>query len=267
MPRIALGIEYDGSAYCGWQLQDHSPSVQADLEKALAVIANEPIRVHCAGRTDTGVHALEQVVHFDTSAQRAPFNWVQGTNTKMPPTVNVVWATEVNEAFHARFKAYARRYQYVILNSEMRSALLAKRANWYRYPLNAELMHEAAQALVGEHDFSSFRASSCQAAHARRLVSKVSVSRVGDYVIIDLVANAFLHHMVRNIAGTLMKVGREEEPVSWVAEVLNTQDRTLAGVTAEPEGLYFVNAFYPEEFVLPYSGKEVSQLLLPVNAV
>lgn len=265
MPRVVLGIEYDGSAYCGWQLQDHSPSVQADLEKALAVIANEPIRVHCAGRTDTGVHALEQVVHFDTSAQRKAFNWVQGVNTKMPATVNVVWATEVNEDFHARFKAYARRYQYVILNSQMRSALMANRANWYRYPLDAELMHEAAQALVGEHDFSSFRAASCQAHHAVRLLSSISVKRFGEYVVIDLVANAFLHHMVRNIAGSLMKVGRKEAPVGWVGEVLAQQDRTIAGVTAEPEGLYFVSAFYPKEFDLPYSGRDVGQLLGPIK--
>lgn len=267
MPRVVLGVEYDGSAYCGWQLQDHSPSVQADLEKAIAIIADGPVRVHCAGRTDTGVHALEQVVHFDTQAIRKPFNWVQGINTKMPATVNVHWATEVNEDFHARFKAYARRYQYVILNTPMRSALLAKRVNWYRYPLNAELMHQAAQALVGEHDFSSFRASGCQAAHANRLVSEISVSRFGDYVILDLTANAFLHHMVRNIAGTLMKVGREEAPVEWVADVLRQQDRTIAGMTAEPEGLYFVKAFYPTEFDLPYSQREISQLLHPVAEI
>jgi tRNA pseudouridine38-40 synthase len=264
MPRVVLGVEYDGSAYCGWQLQDHSPSVQADLEKALAIIADEPVRVHCAGRTDTGVHALEQVVHFDTTAVRKPFNWIQGANTKMPSTVNVHWATEVDDNFHARFKAYARRYQYVILNSQMRSSLMANRANWHRYPLDAERMHEAAQHLLGEHDFSSFRAAHCQAAHARRLVSAISVKRHGDYVVLDLTANAFLHHMVRNIAGTLMKVGRGEAEVDWVAEVLAQQDRTIAGVTAEPDGLYFVNAFYPDEFVLPYSGRDVSQLLLPL---
>lgn len=263
MPRIALGIEYDGSAYCGWQLQDHSPSVQADLERALAIIADEPIRVHCAGRTDTGVHALEQVVHFDTQAIRKPFNWIQGCNTKMPPTANVHWATEVGEDFHARFKAYARRYQYVILNSPSRSALMADRVNWYRYPLDAELMHQAAQHLLGEHDFSSFRAAHCQAAHARRLMSAISVTRIGDYVVLDITANAFLHHMVRNIAGTLMKVGRKEAPTSWLEELLQQQDRTLAGVTAEPDGLYFVKAFYPDEFQLPYSNRDVGQLLWP----
>lgn len=263
MPRVALGIEYDGSAYCGWQLQHHSPSVQADIEKAAEIVATEKIRVHCAGRTDSGVHALEQVVHFDTTVQRLPHHWVQGMNTTLPATVNVHWATTVPDDFHARYNAYARRYQYVILNSTARSALMAKRVNWYRYPLDAEKMHLAAQALLGEHDFSSFRASKCQAKHARRLVRDISVTRHGDYVILDLTANAFLHHMIRNIVGTLVKVGRDQEPVKWVAEVLAKQDRTIAGMTAPPEGLYFVKATYPEEFDLPYCGHEVSGLVFP----
>lgn len=262
MPRVALGVEYDGSAYCGWQLQDHSPSVQEDLEKALRIIVNEKVRVHCAGRTDTGVHALEQIVHFDTTVERDARNWIQGVNTKMPSTVNVHWAKTVSDDFHARFSAHARRYQYVILNRSCRSALLAKRVNWYKYSLDADLMHQAAQVLLGEHDFSSFRASGCQAHQPVREVQAISVKRVGDLVILDIKANAFLQHMVRNIVGTLLKVGNQKRPVEWVREVLEHRDRTVAGMAADANGLYFIRAFYPDHFELPISGREVGQLLL-----
>lgn len=262
MSRVALGIEYDGSAYCGWQIQSHAPSVQEDIEKALKVIATEDIRVHCAGRTDSGVHGIEQVVHFDTTVVREPKHWVNGVNNKLPATVNVHWATAVPDDFHARFSAVARRYQYVILNSPARSALLAKRANWYKYRLDAELMNQAAQCLLGLHDFSSFRASECQANRPIREIQAISVKRVGDLIILDIKANAFLQHMVRNIVGTLMKIGSEERPVEWMAEVLAHKDRSVAGMTAKAKGLYFVRAFYPEQFELPNSGREVGQLLL-----
>lgn len=262
MFRVALGIEYDGSAYCGWQLQDHSPSVQEDLEKALKLIANEDIRVHCAGRTDTGVHALEQIVHFETSVEREAKNWIHGVNTKLPSTVNVHWAKAVPDDFHARFSAHARRYQYVILNRPTRSALMAQRVNWYKYSLDAELMNQAAQYLLGSHDFTSFRASGCQAQRPVREIQAISVKRLGDLVVLDIKANAFLQHMVRNIVGTLLKVGNKKRPVEWVAEVLEEKDRTVAGMAADANGLYFIRAFYPEQFELPSSGREVSELLL-----
>ncbi|WP_019896001.1 tRNA pseudouridine(38-40) synthase TruA [Hydrogenovibrio halophilus] len=249
--RIALGVEYAGTHYCGWQYQPHCDSVQGALAEALAFIADETVELHCAGRTDTGVHALGQVAHFDTHADRPAKAWVQGVNTRLPSDIRVVWAQAVAPPFHARFSAMARSYRYVILNRPVASAHLADQVTWERTPLNEQAMHQAAQSLVGEQDFSSFRAAGCQANHARREVQAVTVTRQDDFVLIDVRANAFLHHMVRNLVGTLMEIGRAERPVSWVGELLALQDRTRAGKTAPASGLYFINAFYPPEWSIP----------------
>lgn len=249
--KLALGVEYLGSAYCGWQRQRHCDSVQTHVERALSSIAAETLEVACAGRTDTGVNAIGQVIHFETSAQRPLRAWVDGANTQLPDDIRIIWAQDVAEDFHARFSAFARQYRYVIFNRAVRSAVLSGRVTSERRPLDAVAMHNAAQALIGEHDFSSFRAAECQAAHARREVQKLTVSRRGDMVFIDIQANAFLHHMVRNIAGTLMQIGRGDAPVEWMQTLLKLQDRTQATVTAPASGLYFVNAFYPPQYEIP----------------
>lgn len=250
--RIALGIEYDGSAFKGWQLQRHeTATVQASVESALSRVAAHPVRVVCAGRTDSGVHAVGQVVHFDTAAQREPRNWVLGANVNLPPTVVVTWAQVVDDAFHARFAAESRRYCYVILNRPTRSGLLAGRATWSHRPLDAGRMHEAGQALVGTHDFSSYRAQACQANSPLRTLHGLQVQRCGDLITLRVHANAFLHHMIRNIAGVLMAIGRGERPLAWAEEVLSLRDRTLGGVTAPPDGLYFERVWYPERFAIP----------------
>lgn len=217
----------------------------------MAQIAAEPVDLHCAGRTDTGVHAVGQVVHFETRVQRPLKAWVQGVNTNLPGNIRVAWAKPVSGDFHARFSAFARQYRYVIFNRQVHSAVLADRVTWEERILDERRMHLAAQALIGEQDFSSFRAAACQASHARREVQSVEVSRRGDFVFIDIQANAFLHHMVRNISGTLMKIGRGEMPVSWVEELLQLRDRTQAAATAPASGLYFVNALYPDEYEIP----------------
>jgi len=249
--RIAAGVEYDGSAFCGWQYQDHSPSVQADVEQALSRVADETVRVVCAGRTDTGVHAAGQVIHFDTTAQRSEFSWVRGVNSNLPASVSMLWAQPVNETFHARFSALRRYYRYVIFNRPIRPAYLHRRVSWEYRPLNVEPMQQAARYLVGEHDFSSYRAVACQAKSPVRTLYRLDVSRHGEFVILDLEANAFLHHMVRNIAGVLMAIGAGEAEPLWAQQVLEQQDRTLGGVTASPDGLYFMQVDYPPEFALP----------------
>ncbi len=251
MARYALGIEYDGSAYCGWQHQDHCRAVQTQVERALSAIAAEPIQVRCAGRTDTGVHALNQVVHFDTTAQRPLRAWVDGVNTQLPDDVRVHWVKPVADDFDARFSAVARQYRYVIYNHATASALLRGRVTWVRDPLDAQAMHQAAQALIGEHDFSSFRAAGCQAKHPRRNVQWIQVRRQGVLVLVDIRANAFLHHMVRNIVGSLIPVGAGERPEAWLGELLALRDRTQAAETAPAAGLYFVTAHYPEALGIP----------------
>ncbi|MDG6778349.1 tRNA pseudouridine(38-40) synthase TruA [Thiomicrorhabdus sp. zzn3] len=249
--RIALGVEYQGTGYCGWQRQSHCDSVQGWVEKALTEIADHQVELHCAGRTDTGVHAVGQVVHFETANSRPLKAWVQGANTKLPYDIRIAWAKEVEDDFHARFSAVARQYRYVIFNRAVHSAVLADRVTWEPQWLDHDIMHRAAQALIGEQDFSSFRAAACQASHAMREVQQVTVSRRGDFVFIDIQANAFLHHMVRNISGTLMEIGRGEKSESWVETLLKQRDRTQAGVTAPASGLYFVNALYPDELEIP----------------
>lgn len=249
--RYALGIEYDGSKYYGWQRQNNVVSVQQKLEEALSKIADEPIEVICAGRTDTGVNATNQVVHFETSKQRKDVAWTLGVNTNLPNDIAVSWVHHVNDDFHARFSATARRYRYIIYNNKLRSAILSHGLSFCHYPLNENLMHQAAQYLVGQHDFTSFRTVHCQSHSPVRTLYHCNVERIGDYIVLDVKGNAFLHHMVRNIAGSLMRVGQEIEQVSWIKEVLEAKNRCVAGMTAPSAGLYFVDVDYPEEFAIP----------------
>lgn len=249
--RIALGIEYDGTAYNGWQRQRTGSGVQESLEKALSQVANETIEVVCAGRTDTGVHATGQVVHFDANNERSDRGWLLGANTNMPDDIAVTWARPVSDEFHARFSALSRSYRYVILNCLVRSALNRHRAWWIYQDLDAERMHKAAQSIVGKHDFSAFRAAGCQASTATREVSSISVVREGDKIYLDVTANAFLQHMVRNITGTLVAIGTGDQPVESMAEILDSRDRKQGGVAAPPHGLTLVSVAYPDEFQLP----------------
>lgn len=261
--RYALGVEYDGSEFCGWQRltklgeegKRHEPTVQVALEKALSYIAGTPISTVCAGRTDSGVHAECQVVHFDSPVLRDPRGWVLGTTTRLPPSVCVRWCVPVTDAFHARFSATARRYRYRLLNRPVRPALQRQYLSWDRRPLDAEVMHHAAQSLLGHHDFSAFRTSQCQAPHPRRELQYIHVRREGDVVEVEVQANAFLHHMVRNIVGSLLMVGSGERPQAWMGELLAGCDRTVAGPTAPSAGLVFLGPRYPAQWGLP---KEVS---------
>ncbi|HEY8682865.1 MAG TPA: tRNA pseudouridine(38-40) synthase TruA [Rhodanobacter sp.] len=249
--RIALGIEYDGTDFSGWQRLTCGPSVQASVEKALSKVAAHPVEISCAGRTDAGVHGRCQVVHFDTEAQRDMRGWILGASSNLPASVAVLWARPVLESFHARYAARSRRYRYHILNRPVRAALDARYVTWERLPLDAGRMHEAAQALLGEHDFSAFRALSCQAAHPRRTVLAVSVRREGEQLFIEIEANAFLHHMVRNIVGSLLLIGRGEQPDAWMAELLAGRNRQVAGPTAAASGLTFLGPRYPAHWGLP----------------
>lgn len=249
--RIALAVEYDGAPFCGWQIQPHCHSVQAELEQALSRIADEPISVSCSGRTDTGVHGIAQVVHFDTSAERPLRAWTFGTNTHLHPAVAVHWAGEVSDEFHARFKALNRSYQYRILNRGTRSGLHAGKLSWVNQALDVDAMHAAAQQLLGVHDFSAFRSADCQARHAIRDLQQLDVTREGQLVTIDVRANGFLHNMVRILIGCLIRIGKGEEQPSWLPELLDHGDRTRAGMTAPAQGLCFVQPTYPPEFGIP----------------
>jgi len=249
--RIALGVEYDGSGYCGWQLQSGNRTVQEVVEHAIGKVADHDVRVTCAGRTDTGVHALGQVVHFDSESVRSERSWILGCNANLPRDVNISWAREVDDDFHARFGATQRSYRYVILNRMSRSALLRDRVCWHHQPLDESRMHTAARYLLGEHDFTSFRALACQAKHPVRTIHGIELRRHGEYLTLDVSANAFLHHMVRNIAGTLIAVGEGEQDPEWVQHLLEIKDRSVSGMTAPAQGLYLVAVQYPERFQLP----------------
>lgn len=254
--RYALGVEYDGSGFQGWQRLSKSgtpdeTSVQSVLENALSRVANAQVDTICAGRTDAGVHAQCQVVHFDSDAPRDPRSWVLGATANLPPAVCVRWCQPMPDDFNARFSARARRYRYRLVNRIVRPALERYMLSWERMPLDADAMHRAAQALLGENDFNAFRTVHCQSPHAFRDLQAISVRREGEQVRVDVQANAFLHHMVRNIVGSLLVVGRGEKPESWIAELLAGRDRTVAGPTAPPDGLVFVSPLYPSHWRLP----------------
>ena len=256
MPRYALGIEYDGGGFRGWQrlTQPGTPdedTVQGVLETALSSVADGPVFTVCAGRTDAGVHARCQVVHFDTDAVRDARGWVLGVTANLPPTLAARWCVPVADDFNARFSARARRYRYRILNRSARPGLERQYLGWERMPLDADAMHEAAQALPGERDFSAFRSAQCQATHARRNLQQISVTRTGDEVVVEVQANAFLHHMVRNIVGSLLMVGRGERPPEWIGDLLEKRDRSIAGPTAPASGLLFIGPRYPRQWSLP----------------
>jgi tRNA pseudouridine38-40 synthase len=249
--RFAIGLEYDGAAYLGWQAQAQSPTVQETVETALSKVANHPVRIVCAGRTDTGVHAQGQVAHFDSDAERSGRQWLLGCNSQLPDDIAILWARPVTDDFHARFSAFARTYRYVILNRAPRPALDHGRVGWYRETLDERAMDAAARQLVGEHDFSAFRSAGCQANHPVREVQEVRVVRAGNRVHVDITANGFLYKMVRNIVGSLIAVGRGEHSPPWIAELLAGRDRTAAAPTAKPGGLYFRGVRYPATFGLP----------------
>jgi tRNA pseudouridine38-40 synthase len=249
--RIAIGLEYDGTAYNGWQRQRVGDGIQAHVEAALQVVANEPVEVVCAGRTDTGVHASGQVAHFDTASERSPRSWLLGANTNLPDDINLTWAVPVSERFHARYSATSRSYHYLILNRVQRSALHRNRAWWVCSELDADRMNTAAQNLIGEHDFSAFRAAGCQAASPVRKITAISVRRDRHWVHVNVSANAFLMHMVRNITGTLVAIGGGESPADRARAVLEGRDRTRAGMAAPPHGLTLTDVEYPAEFHLP----------------
>ncbi len=249
--RIAAIVEYDGSRFSGWQLQDGDRTVQGCVEEALSKVANESLRVTVAGRTDAGVHASGQVIHFDSNAKRTDHEWLRGTNSNLPDDIAILWAKQVDSSFHARFSATARHYRYIILNRPVRPTYLAKRVTWEYRALDIVPMQRAAKTLIGTHDFTSFRAVQCQAKDPVKNLRRLEVSRNGEFVTIDAHANAFLHHMVRNIAGVLMSIGAGEQTSEWARDVLAARDRTVAGMTAPAHGLYLTALEYPEHFEIP----------------
>ncbi len=254
--RIALGVEYDGNGFFGWQRlskagEGGQESLQAALETALSRVADHPVATTCSGRTDAGVHARCQVVHFDSAATRSPRAWTLGVTSHLPPQMCVRWAQPMPDDFNARFSARARQYRYRILNRQVRPALLRQYLSWELRPLDADAMHRAAQALLGEQDFSAFRTVHCQAPHARRELQRISVRRIDDEVVVEVQANAFLHHMVRNIVGSLLEVGAGAQGEDWIAALLAGRDRTLAGPTAPAAGLLFLGPLYPPQWQLP----------------
>lgn len=248
MPRMVLGLEYDGSGFAGWQWQTGRRTVQAVLEQALSCVADQPISVICAGRTDAGVHALEQIVHFDTAAVRPPHAWLLGGNSHLPEDVRIQWVQPAVGDFHARYSAIARFYRYIICNRPVKSALARHQTTWHYAQLDAQVMHDAAQHLIGDHDFSSFRAQGCQSKSPCRILHFIDVYRQEERVIMDICANAFLHHMVRNIAGVLMAIGAGKQPVDWPLKLLEVKNRTMAATTAPPDGLYLGGVFYPQPY-------------------
>lgn len=250
--RVAIAFEYDGRGFHGWQLQKSGVrSVQAELTDAVSKVANHCVELVCAGRTDTGVHASYQIAHFETPSVRTLRSWVMGINTALPSEIVVHWAGNGPKDFHARFSAFYRRYRYVICNTAVKPGIQRGQVSWNFRPLDADRMHKSAQVLTGEHDFSSFRAAGCQSRTPTRFLERISVIRINEFVVIDIQANAFLHHMVRNIAGALMAVGAGQQSVEWIHEILNAKDRRVAGVTAPPHGLYLVDVGYPKACLIP----------------
>ncbi|OFZ88605.1 MAG: tRNA pseudouridine(38-40) synthase TruA [Betaproteobacteria bacterium RBG_16_66_20] len=262
--RIALGIEYDGSRFLGWQTQSGGGTVQDALEAALSGIANEAVAVTCAGRTDRGVHARAQVVHFDTSAQRPDSAWLRGVNALLPEAVAVLWSRRVAPDFHARYSAVSRSYRYVLLNRPVRPALAARYAGWHHAPLEVAAMREAAAQLLGEHDFSAFRSAECQAKNPVRTLHAIDIERAGERIDFTLRANAWLQHMVRNIVGTLAYVGIGKHPPRWAKTVLESRDRSLAAPTFGPEGLYLEAVEYDLRWNIPTT--EIQKAALPVES-
>jgi tRNA pseudouridine38-40 synthase len=249
--RMAAIVEYDGTDFAGWQSQAHAVSVQDAVEDAVGFVAGHRVIAICAGRTDSGVHATGQVIHFDTTAVRTPRAWVLGANTKLPPSIALQWAAEVTGGFHARHTALRRIYRYYILNRSARSALQRSRSAWIHRSLDAGAMHSAAQVLIGEHDFSAFRSTECQSKTPVRRVQRIQVERAGDTVRLEIEANAYLHHMVRNIVGTLLDVQRNADPVGAMARILAGGDRRAAGMTAPAAGLFLWRVEYPAAYGIP----------------
>lgn len=251
--RYAAVVEYDGSRYSGWQRQNHSPSVQACVEAALSKVANQSLSVACAGRTDSGVHGTFQVIHWDTSARRECGNWLKGANVNLPSDIKLQWVGRVNEEFHARFSATARTYRYIVCNTPQKPAILNGGVTWEPKPLDIDAMNAACPALLGEQDYSAFRAAGCQSRSHFRNVTAARWQRVGSYLVFEITANAFLLHMVRNIVGSMLEVGRGRQSSTWISELLQSADRTLAAPTAPPNGLYLVGVDYPPGYDLPPS--------------
>jgi len=260
--RIALGLEYEGSGFCGWQSQAGGGAVQDAVELAVSAVADAPTRVVCAGRTDAGVHALAQVVHFDTGAMRPDTAWVRGVNAHLPASVAVRWAQPVPDEFHARFSARGRRYRYLLLNRAERPGLMSRRVGWCHRPLDADVMATAARALLGEHDFTAFRAAECQAKSPVKVLRRADVVRRGDLLAFDFEAGAFLHHMVRNMVGALVYVGKGAHPPEWIGELLAARDRARAAPTFEASGLYFAGVDYDPAWQLNAAAGDAATILL-----
>lgn len=260
--RIALGLSYDGAHFYGWQSQPNGMTVQDALEHALAVIAQHPVRIHAAGRTDTGVHALAQVVHFDTEVNRPVSAWVRGVNAHLPATVRVEWAHSVDQEFHARFSAFSRSYQYLLYNAPVASALMAGKSGWYHLPLDFAAMSKAADYLLGEHDFSAFRASECQAKSPVRHMQKAVVRQIDRYFMFEFTANAFLQHQVRNMIGALIYVGKGAYPPEYIQTLLQLRDRTISPPTFSATGLYLTGVGYDVKWGLPQSNIQTLKIII-----
>ena len=261
--RIALGLEYDGRGFCGWQTQPGGCAAQDHLQAALARVHGSPVATVTAGRTDAGVHACAQVVHFDAEHARPEQAWVRGVNANLPAGMAVLWAKPVADDFHARYSALARRYRYVLLNHAVRPALLAGRVGWLHGNLDEAAMRAAAARLLGTHDFSAFRAAACQARSPVRDMRAVAVTRRGDFLLFEFAANAFLHHQVRNMVGALLWVGLGRRPPTWIDELLETRDRTHAAATFAPDGLYLVGVDYDARYALPSAGDRAFPAVFP----
>lgn len=258
--RIAISVEYDGACYCGWQSQPNGGSVQDALECQLSRMAGHPVRLIAAGRTDAGVHALSQVAHFDTETVRPMTAWVRGVNAFLPPSVRILWAKQVDKEFHARFSARRRSYQYLLINRPVAPSILAKKAGWFHSPLDVAKMEEAVSYLLGEHDFSAFRAAECQAKTPVRRLYKAEVRRVGESVLFGFQGNAFLHHQVRNMVGALVYVGKGKYPPEHMQSLLASRDRTIAPPTFSPDGLYLTGVSYDDEWALPITQRALDIL-------